>query len=182
MPQVAPPGAATSKVICDNTYSDRSWSIICRPRLALQEVNQMERKMRSYLQWRLNIEPSTLKEFDLMIREDSKGLGCHLAQYTLLTPSSGTFMHSKPGTNRIPTATPSCGPAAPLFQPSAASPIPSAKSSRRSSVESYPTPPSSHLNAPSQANSRVSPATPSNYKSDSAKTVSFATSSTIQIP
>jgi len=34
----------------------------------LQEVSQMEQEMYQYLDWELNVEPSTLKEFKDIIR------------------------------------------------------------------------------------------------------------------
>jgi hypothetical protein len=34
-----------SKVICDDTYSNRSWSIVGQGMFQLREVNQMEREM-----------------------------------------------------------------------------------------------------------------------------------------
>ena len=179
-----------SKVICDDTYSNKSWCIVGQGMFALREINQMEREMCSYLEWQLNVEPSALKEFESMVRKDFKGPGPYPAHYTLPAPSSGPFAHPKPSTSNIPTAIPSFGPGAPPSPPSATSSIPSEKSSRRSSVESYPTPtdvpqlptpPSSHSNVPSPANS-MSPATPPNYEGDSAKIVSSATSNTMQIP
>ena len=178
-----------SKVICDNTYSNKSWCIVGRGMFALREINQMEREMCSYLEWQLNVELSALKEFESMVRKDFKGPGPYPAHYTLPAPSSGPFAHLKPSTSNIPTAIPSFGPGAPPSPPSAASTIPSEKSSRRLSVESYPTPtdvlqlptpPSSHSNVPSPANS-MSPTTPPNYEGDSVKMVSSATSNTMQI-
>ena len=54
----------SSKVICDDTYSNKSWSIVGQGMFALREINQMEREKCSYLQWQLNIEPRALKEFE----------------------------------------------------------------------------------------------------------------------
>ena len=53
-----------SKVICDNTYSNKSWSIVRQGMFQLREINQMEQEMCQYLDWELNIEPSTLKELE----------------------------------------------------------------------------------------------------------------------
>ena len=64
-----------SKVICDDTYSNKSWSIVGQGMFALREINQMEREMCSYLEWQLNIEPSALKEFEQKVRRDFKGFG-----------------------------------------------------------------------------------------------------------
>jgi len=40
-----------SKVIFDNIYSNKSWSIIGRGMLQLRDVNRMEREMCQYLDW-----------------------------------------------------------------------------------------------------------------------------------
>ena len=84
----------TSKVICDDTHSDRSWCIVSLGMFALREINQMEREMCSYLEWQLNVEPSALKEFESMVRKDFKGPGSYLAHYTLPDPSSGLLTRS----------------------------------------------------------------------------------------
>jgi hypothetical protein len=64
-----------SKVICDDTYSNKSWSIVGQGMFQLREVNQMEREMCQYLDWELNVEPSTLKEFEDMVCKDFAGPG-----------------------------------------------------------------------------------------------------------
>ncbi|KAG0696433.1 hypothetical protein DFH29DRAFT_774308, partial [Suillus ampliporus] len=54
-----------SKVICDDTYSNKSWSIvIAQDIFQLRETNQMEREMCQYLEWELNVNPVTLREFE----------------------------------------------------------------------------------------------------------------------
>lgn len=40
-----------SKVICDDTYSNKSWCIVSQNLYTLKEINQMECKMCSYLEW-----------------------------------------------------------------------------------------------------------------------------------
>jgi hypothetical protein len=51
---------AFSKVICDDTYSNTSWSIVVRGMFQLREINQMEGEMCQYLE--LNVDPVTLQE------------------------------------------------------------------------------------------------------------------------
>ena len=41
----------------------------------LREINQMEHEMCQYLDWELNVEPLTLKEFKAMACKDFAGLG-----------------------------------------------------------------------------------------------------------
>ncbi|KAF8434992.1 hypothetical protein L210DRAFT_3409429 [Boletus edulis BED1] len=64
-----------SKVICDDTYSNKSWSIVAQGMFQLREINQMEREMCQYLEWELNVDPVTLWEFEEMIRKDFVGPG-----------------------------------------------------------------------------------------------------------
>ncbi|TFK79761.1 hypothetical protein K466DRAFT_667985 [Polyporus arcularius HHB13444] len=66
-----------SKVICEDTYSNKSWSIVGQGMSALQEINQLEWEMCSYLEWQLNIEPSSLKLFEQEVLLDFKGLGLY---------------------------------------------------------------------------------------------------------
>ncbi|KAH9959378.1 hypothetical protein BGW80DRAFT_1128615, partial [Lactifluus volemus] len=64
-----------SKIICDDTYSNKSWCIIGQGMFALREINQMEREMRSYLEWQLNVDPTTLRDFESRVRHDFASLG-----------------------------------------------------------------------------------------------------------
>ncbi|KAI6097747.1 hypothetical protein EDD16DRAFT_1476527 [Pisolithus croceorrhizus] len=45
-----------SKVICDDTYLNKLWSIVMQGMFQLQEINQMEREMCQYLEWELKVE------------------------------------------------------------------------------------------------------------------------------
>jgi hypothetical protein len=40
-----------SKVTCDDTYSNKSWSIVVQGMFILREINRMEREMCNYLDW-----------------------------------------------------------------------------------------------------------------------------------
>ncbi|KAK2463132.1 hypothetical protein APHAL10511_004787 [Amanita phalloides] len=59
-----------SKVICDDTYSNKSWTIVAQGLFTLREVNQMEREMCSYLDWELNVDSETLARFERAVRKD----------------------------------------------------------------------------------------------------------------
>ena len=59
-----------SKIICDDTYSNKSWCIVGQGMFALREINQMEREMCSYLEWQLNVDPSTLRDFQNRVQRD----------------------------------------------------------------------------------------------------------------
>ncbi|EJD33351.1 hypothetical protein AURDEDRAFT_189081 [Auricularia subglabra TFB-10046 SS5] len=59
-----------SKVVCDDTYSNKSWCVVAQRMFSLKEINQMEREMCSYLEWKLNFVPSELAEFEVTVRRD----------------------------------------------------------------------------------------------------------------
>ena len=62
----------SSKVICDDTYSNQSWGIVAQKMFALKEINQMEREMCSYLEWNLNVMDDQVVEFEARIRAESE--------------------------------------------------------------------------------------------------------------
>jgi hypothetical protein len=64
-----------SKVMCDDTYSNKSWGIVAQGMFTLREINQMEREMCSYLEWELNVDTKTLKSFEAMVKKDFNGPG-----------------------------------------------------------------------------------------------------------
>ncbi|KAF8622681.1 hypothetical protein AX15_006783 [Amanita polypyramis BW_CC] len=59
-----------SKVICDDTYSNKSWTIVAQGLFTLREINQMEREMCSYLDWELNVDSDTLAGFERAVKKD----------------------------------------------------------------------------------------------------------------
>ncbi|KZV92784.1 cyclin-like protein, partial [Exidia glandulosa HHB12029] len=59
-----------SKVVCDDTYSNKSWCVVGQGMFSLKEINQMEREMCSYLEWKLNFHPAELAEFEAKVRKE----------------------------------------------------------------------------------------------------------------
>ena len=59
-----------SKVICDDTYSNKLWCIVGQNLYTLKEVNQMEREMRSYLEWLLHVEAPELEAFTQRVKQE----------------------------------------------------------------------------------------------------------------
>ncbi|KAG8690744.1 hypothetical protein FRC08_010430 [Ceratobasidium sp. 394] len=59
-----------SKVICDNTYSNKSWCAVGQGMFTLREINQMEREMCGYLKWVLNVKPEDLRDFEAMVQKE----------------------------------------------------------------------------------------------------------------
>jgi hypothetical protein len=60
----------TSKVICNDTYSNKSWRIVAQGMFLLREINQMEREMYSYLDWELTVDNPILSNFETAVRKD----------------------------------------------------------------------------------------------------------------
>jgi hypothetical protein len=59
-----------SKVVCDDTYSNKSWTVVGQGMFSLREINQMEREMCGYLEWVLNVDPKELVEFEATVRKE----------------------------------------------------------------------------------------------------------------
>jgi len=163
-----------SKVICDDTYSNKSWSIVGQGMFQLREVNQMEREMCQYLDWELNVEPSTLLEFENMVRKDFAGTGPY-PTYVLQTISklanAATVSTIVPNTSTSPI--PSFAPR----QSSPPKPIPLSSIPHNPS-QAYITPPTTpdtpspcRSNSTSPASS-ASPPTPTGMIDDGVKIVS----------
>ena len=121
-----------SKVICDNTYSNKLWSIIAQG-------------MCQYLEWELNIDLATLKEFEEMVCKDFAGPGPYPTY--ILPPTK----KSSPLPTTIPFAATPCG----------ISPSPSNKQRYQSPPKMHYLPPmlsfSSPLETPSPTYSTSSP-------------------------
>jgi len=60
----------SSKVMCDDTYSNKSWCIVAQGMFTLREINQMEREMCNYLDWELTVDDPILGEFEEALKRD----------------------------------------------------------------------------------------------------------------
>lgn len=58
-----------SKSSCDDTYSNKSWTIVSQGLFSLREVNQMERELFGYLGYMVNVEPEELEAFTILLYE-----------------------------------------------------------------------------------------------------------------
>jgi len=153
-----------SKVICDDTYSNKSWGIVAQGMFSLREINQMEREMCGYLEWELNVDNTMLKTFESKLRKDFVNPEGPYPTYPLSMVSkraaraaaSTTSTSSSTTSSPVP-ASPSqkLAPPAPVTVPAPA-PIPS---HRHESPTTPDTPSPSFSNATSPASSG-SPATP----------------------
>lgn len=59
-----------SKVICEDSYSNKSWAIVAQGMFTLQEINQMEREMCHHLDWELIVNNSTLRNLEATVKRD----------------------------------------------------------------------------------------------------------------
>ena len=62
-------------MISDDKYSNNTWSVVGQGMFQLWDINQMELEMCQYLNWELNFEPVSLKEFKDMVLKDFAGPG-----------------------------------------------------------------------------------------------------------
>ncbi|OCH86080.1 hypothetical protein OBBRIDRAFT_738657 [Obba rivulosa] len=164
-----------SKVICDDTYSNKSWSIVGQGMFALREINQMEREMCSYLEWQLNIEPSALKEFEAKVRRDFKGPGpypTYVLPSPAPTPVPSTTPYSSTGAATTPSfaARPTTSPPKPVPRAVPVGSSHPAYVSPPMSPEMPDTPEASHSTSTSPASS-ASPRTPGGYDDFEARIV-----------
>ncbi|KAF9484133.1 hypothetical protein BDN70DRAFT_873030 [Pholiota conissans] len=60
----------SSKVMCDDTYSNKSWCIAAQAMFTLREINQMEREMCNYLNWELMVDHQTLFNFETAVKKE----------------------------------------------------------------------------------------------------------------
>ncbi len=58
------------KVICDDTYSNKSWTIVAQGMFTLRKINQMECEMCSYLDWELTVDNPILSNIEAMVKRD----------------------------------------------------------------------------------------------------------------
>ena len=135
----------SSKIICNDTYSNKSWCIIGQGMFALQEINQMEREMCSYLEWQLNVNPSTLRDFSNCIQQDFAGPSPY-PPMVLPQPALVLFMHQSSS-----SATSGSGSAMPLLAPC----VPMPKDALVIPSPSIPTYPSSPPDTPGASHSAL---------------------------
>ncbi|KDQ13592.1 hypothetical protein BOTBODRAFT_33598, partial [Botryobasidium botryosum FD-172 SS1] len=59
-----------SKIICDDTYSNKSWCVVGQGMFSLREINQMEREMCAYLEWVLTVPKEELEVFEAELKKE----------------------------------------------------------------------------------------------------------------
>lgn len=137
-----------SKVVCDDTYSNKSWAVVGQGMFALREINQMEREMCGYLEWQLNVPREDLEGFEAEVRRVfgiARGAGYGQGVQMLLNSGVG----GKPFPSSAPTISPPPVPSSVQIAPppvpeKAVSPISvhanNASSNSTTSPQQLPTP------------------------------------------
>ncbi|TEB16910.1 cyclin-like protein, partial [Coprinellus micaceus] len=154
-----------SKVICDDTYSNKSWGIVAQGMFSLREINQMEREMCNYLDWELTVDNPILSNFEKLVTKDFSQDRSSFPNYPLVIVSKRAA-RAAASTTATPVPEPSVTTTA----------IPNFGQHRRPSSASQPNPPpplqqnhtphrssssASTANTPSPSHSNTtSPATP----------------------
>lgn len=59
-----------AKQMCDDTYSNKSWTIVGQGVFSLSELNRMEREMCGIVKWQLNVCNSVLRNFEVALKRD----------------------------------------------------------------------------------------------------------------
>ncbi|KAJ7616384.1 hypothetical protein DFH06DRAFT_1365586 [Mycena polygramma] len=59
-----------AKIMCDDTYSNKSWTIVAQGMFTLHEINQMEREVCNYLDWEFIVDNLVLSNFEAMVNHD----------------------------------------------------------------------------------------------------------------
>ncbi|KAG6837079.1 hypothetical protein H0H93_015347 [Arthromyces matolae] len=155
-----------SKVICDDTYSNKSWGIVAQAMFNLREINQMEREMCTYLEWELNVDNAILTTFEARLRED-------FAKPTGPYPSYPLSMVSKRAAKAAANAGSASTTPSPAPEPNpTTSPIPNFGNQRQQ------TPPVPTPTPPAPAWTARSPQTPSPSYSSSSSPASSASPAT----
>lgn len=58
-----------SKMLCDDSYNNKSWTIVGQGLFSLAEINQMERELLNYLDLHLDVPPAELAQFATELQE-----------------------------------------------------------------------------------------------------------------
>ncbi|KAG8907268.1 hypothetical protein FRB99_004962 [Tulasnella sp. 403] len=135
-----------SKVICDDTYSNKSWCVVGQGMFSLREINQMEREMCSYLEWILNVKPEELQEFEAEVRRD---YGTGGSKATAPPPSAST--------NTSPQAPTATRPPVPVVAAPAGRPVSATLNPYPSPESSPPSPSHSDSSSPASSEPRTPP-------------------------
>jgi hypothetical protein len=162
-----------SKVICDDTYSNKSWCIVAQNLFTLREINQMEREMCNYLDWELTVDDPILSNFQAMVKEDFRSSQGPYPTYPLKLVSKRAAKAAASTSNTpVPDPHPTTSPIPighPAYPIKPSEPTGPARKKSRSNVSMSPdTPSSSYSNTTSPATTS-SPQTPVGDEDFSAK-------------
>ncbi|KJA23252.1 hypothetical protein HYPSUDRAFT_40058, partial [Hypholoma sublateritium FD-334 SS-4] len=152
-----------SKVMRDDTYSNKSWCIVAQGIFTLREVNQMEREMCNYLDWELTVDDPILTNFEQAVKANFRETRTTYPNYPTTSVSKRAA--------RAEASTPI------NEKSNSTSPIPTFATSRTSSSSAKSTPTSTLSKASWSADPKT-PDTPSPSYSDSTSPTSTGSPAT----
>ncbi|KAK7045538.1 hypothetical protein VNI00_007370 [Paramarasmius palmivorus] len=163
-----------SKVICDDTYSNKSWTIVAQGMFTLREINQMEREMCNYLDWELTVDNPILQNFMDAVTIDFKNPQGPYPTYSLQMVSkraakaaNSTTATPIPEPNSTTSPIPSFGQQQRHSSPAGSadsSPVPTRKNSYSSSpMSEAPSPSYSNNTSPASSASPQTPIGPEDF-------------------
>lgn len=97
-----------SKTVCDDTYSNRSWTIVAQGAFSLADINTMEAELFAFLAYRVNIAPAQLAAFATLLESGhlATALHCPVALQPTPAPASALTLPSQPQPSCCPHAHP----------------------------------------------------------------------------
>lgn len=115
-----------SKVLCDDTYSNKSWTIVGQGLFTLRDINTMEVELFAFLDYRVNVRPDELRLFVALLEQGraSEALYVPTAHYCL-SPSLAE-LHDPGGGHIRSTDDPAVPAGRPHSSHSSSPPVPPA--------------------------------------------------------
>lgn len=148
----------SSKVMCDDTYSNKSWSVVAQGMFNLREINQMEREMCNYLEWELTAANPMLSSFETAVKDFREQKPSYPTYPTSFVSKRAAREASTPFQEQSSTSSPV--PGFTQNGASAAKPGTPTKVSWGSDPHMLDTPSPTYSHASSPASTPGSPATP----------------------
>lgn len=100
-----------SKMVCDDSYNNKSWTVVCQNLFTLREVNQMERELLGYLDLHINATAEEISEFTSELELYGAPRMSLRALQELQLPAARTHAsyapEPKPQSSKAATSTPS---------------------------------------------------------------------------
>ncbi|KAF9529701.1 hypothetical protein CPB83DRAFT_852012 [Crepidotus variabilis] len=151
----------SSKVMCDDTYSNKSWCIVAQGMFSLREINQMEREMCNYLDWELTVDDPILSNFEAAVKKDFKETRSSYPNYPTAFVSKRALRALASSTNTpVTDITSSTSPVPGFSSKGSSTPVKTPGTPTKWAEASTPETPSPSFSTSTSPTSSASPATP----------------------